>query len=413
MTGVSDSAEVTVAEREVLELKPIEEIVLEPLHSKGLLVDGEWWQPDPVEPVSFWRRNFLFFVTILLPITASIIYFGFLTGDQYVSEAHFLVRTSSHEEFGNLAALMQNQKLSRAADETYALTDYMTSRDAMNLVSRTGLLQRILSRPDAGPFERFPGPLIRNDEENLYRRFKDHVKTTIDGESGISELKVYAFTPADAEQLATALLAGGEQLINRLNTRAHDDALAYANKNVATAKTRLVEVENSLERFRNNNRIIAPDKEASLSLQSLTKMRSALAELQANLRQKMALTPRSPALASMREQIKASQAEIDRLNKGIAGDHGSMAGKLGEFEKLTLDRTLAAKGLEASTVMLESAERDARQQQLYIETIVAPGVPDQALYPYRLLFILISIVCAFTMRWFLSALGRTVLEHRA
>ena len=283
----------------------------------------------------------------------------------------------------------------------------------MNLVSRDGLLQRVLSRPTAGPFERFPGPLIRNDEENLYRRFKQHVQTKIDSESGISELKVYAFTPSDAEQLATSLLAGGEQLINRLNTRAHDDALAYANKNVAAAKDRLIEVENNLERFRNSNRIIAPDKEASLSLQSITKMRSALAELRATLRQKMTVTPRSPALASLREQIKASQLEIDRLNKGIAGNHSSMAGKLGDFEKLTLDRTLSAKALEASTVMLESAERDARQQQLYIETIVTPGLPDQALYPYRLLSILIAIVGAFTMRWFLGALGRTVLEHRA
>ena len=398
---------------EPIELKAGDDLVLQPLLTPGELVQGEWWQPAVTEPASSWTRNALFIFTILLPITAGIIYFGFLTGDQYVSEAHFIVRTSSHDEIGNLAALVQNQKLSRAADETYALTDFMTSRDALSLVSGDGLIQRLLNRPEAGPFERFPALFFLNTQEKLYRRFKQHVTATIDSESGISTLTVNAFTPSDAQALATALLDGGERLINQLNMRAHEDALGYAEKNVGTARARLDECEDRLAKFRNANKIIAPDQEASASLKSITDLRGELAELKAKLRQSVALTPRSPALNALREQIRALQAEADSLTKNTAGNRGSLAGKLGEYESLALDRALAAKALESSTLVLDTAERDARQQQLYVETIVAPGRPDQALYPYRTLSILIVVVSAFVLRWFIDAVGRTILEHRA
>ena len=308
---------------------------------------------------------------------------------------------------------MQTQKLSRAADETYALSDFMTSRDALALATRGGLLQRLLSRPQAGPLERFPSRVFRNSEDWLYWRFRQHVTTSIDSESGISTLAVTAYDPNDAQALVTTLLAGGEQLANRLNTRAHDDALAYADRNVATARARLTEAEDRLGQFRDANRVVAPDKEASLGLKSLTEMRTQLAELTATLRQKTALTPRSPTLGPLREQVRALRGEIDAMSRDVAGDKASMAGKLGGYEKLVLDRTLAAKAFEASTVLLESAQHDARLQQLYVETIVAPSLPDEALYPYRILAILVVAAAAFALRWFIGALGRTVMEHRA
>lgn len=402
--------EPVVLEPAVLESKPI---VLEPLHREGDLVGNEWWAPAEPERPGFFRRHGLFVGLILLPIASAILYFGFLTGDQYVSEAHFIVRTAAHDEMGNLAALVQTQKLSRAADETYALSDYMTSRDALALVTRTGLLQRLLSRPSAGPLERYPSSIFRNSEDWLYWRFRQHVTTSIDSDSGISTLTVTAFDPADAKAMTLALLAGGEALANRLNTRAHEDALAYADRNVAGARARLTEAENRLGQFRNANRVIAPDKEASAGLKSLTDLRTQLAELTASLNQAASLTPRSPTLRPMRERVRALRGEIDAMSRTVAGDKASLAGKVGGFEKLVLDRTLAAKTFEASTVLLESAQRDARQQQLYVETIVAPSLPDQALYPHRILAILLVAAAAFALRWFVGALGRTVMEHRA
>ena len=64
-----------------------------------------------------------------VPVVLAILYFGFIASGQFVSEARFVVRTSSHNDVGNLASLMQNQKISRASDETFAVADYLKSRD--------------------------------------------------------------------------------------------------------------------------------------------------------------------------------------------------------------------------------------------------------------------------------------------
>ena len=89
-----------------------------------------------------------------------------------------------------------------------------------------------------------------------------------------------------------------------------------------------------------------------------------------------------------------------------------MASKLAEFDKLILDRVLAAKSLEAAVAQFESARKDAQQQQLYLETIVEPNLADQALYPKRilsLLFVLGTSLCVFGL---VRESPSTVSEHQ-
>ena len=65
-------------------------------------------------------------------IAIAILYFGFIASDQFVSETRFMVRTASNGDSANLASFMQDQKITRATDETIAVSEFMTSRDALN-----------------------------------------------------------------------------------------------------------------------------------------------------------------------------------------------------------------------------------------------------------------------------------------
>ena len=48
--------------------------------------------------------------------------------------------------------------------------------------------------------------------------------------------------------------------------------------------------------------------------------------------------------------------------------------------------------LQTSVSALETAEVTVQQQQLYIERVAAPNIPDRALYPYKLLDTLIAVI---------------------
>ena len=206
----------------------ISEINLQPAYEQGELALGDWWTAPPASRASFLRRHWFFGAFVVLPMAIASIYFFFIASDQFTSEARFIVRSTSGANSGGLTSLMQGQKLSRAADETYAVNEYMVSRDAVDALVKDANLRGVLSRDEADIFNRFPNFYERDNKEMLFKHFLRFVKVDVDEDSGISTLYVRAFRPDDAQALASALLRNGEVLVNKLNERAHIDALNYA-----------------------------------------------------------------------------------------------------------------------------------------------------------------------------------------
>lgn len=390
----------------------VTEIELEPIYSKGELVPDRWWEPPAPKRVSLFRRHWLFVVTVAAPVALACLYFGLVAADQFISEAHFIVRTSARADVGNLASLIQGQKLSRATDETFAVSEYLISRDAMAAVVKDNRLRDILARPQADVFNRFPNFYSRDTDESLYWHFRRFVDVKIEPESGICTLRVRAFSAEDSRDLAEALLQNGEALVNRLNARAYDDALRYATRLVEEQKQKLVEAEERLTRFRNAQRVIDPNKESATALDNLGKMMAGLMELEAMVGQQTAMAASSPQIAPLVEKIRAYRAEIAKERARIAGGDASMASKLSVFDGLVLDRELASKALEAAVIHLTNSRQVSEQQQLYLQTIVEPNLADESRYPKRFLSVVLVLAGSLCVFWVAKAFIGTVLEHQ-
>jgi len=395
------------------ETAQISEIELQPIRSKGELVVDDWWEVRETEPEPFWRRHWLFLSTVCLPVASAIVYFCLIASNQYVSEARFLVRTSSLGDTANLASFMQNQKISRATDETIAVTEFITSRDALaNLVQNSQLLD-ILSRKGADVFNRFPNFYSRNNTEGLFRHFKSFVDVHVESDSGIATLKVNAFTPEDAQRLARALLTDAEQFVNRLNTRVYRDTLALANRAVDEERAKFAGIEERLTRYRDEKRVIDPNREATVALAQLGKMMATLSQAESALSREIAETPRSPQIASMTANVKSLREEIAKEREQISGSSASLAGKFADYDQLELDRALAASGLQTAVSQLAKARQDLEAQQYYLQTVVEPNTPDQAYYPRRVLGIALVSGMSLCIYWIVGALLRNIKEHQA
>jgi len=390
----------------------IQQVALRSVRAPGELIGLDWSEAEaPQTRVGFWRRHWLFFAVVVLPVVAAILYFCFLASDRYVSEAQFLVRTASQSESANLAAFMQNQKISRASDETFAVAQYLVSRDAFrSLVDHDGL-RSVLSGPGADFMWRFPNFYSRDTLESLYRHFLSFVEVRVDSESGIATLRVSAFTPADSQMLAKALLDNADALVNQLNTRLFDDSLRLAQKFVDEERAKLDDVETRLTAFRNAQNVIDPGKESTAALEQLGKMMSDLMQAESALSQEISEAPQSPHIQAMKDNVQALQGQVADMRAKISGDQSSLAGKLAQFDQLMLDRELAARGLGAAEARLITARQDLEQKQFYLQTVVEPGLPDQPGYPLRALDVAIVFgisMCAFGV---LRVLLHNVAEH--
>jgi capsular polysaccharide transport system permease protein len=394
-------------------LSRIREIKLEPLLSKGELILDKWWEHAQPRQTSLLERHWLFLLTVCLPLVLAIVYFGFIASGQFVSEAHFVVRTSSHSDLGNIASFMQDQKISRASDETFAVAEYLKSRDILNSLVAHKDLRAILSRPEADFINRFPNFYSRDNWEELYEHFLQFVDVRIDAQSGIATLRVRAFRPEDAQELTIAMLSDAESLVNHMNTRVFDDTMRLASAAVEEERGKFIDVEKRLTQYRNSQNVVDPNKESAAALDRLGKLMGSLMQSESALSQEIAQAPLSPQIESLRASVASMREEIAKQRGKISGTETSLVNKLSDFDQLMLDRELASRSLGAAVSRYASARQDLLQQQYYLQPVVEPNLPDLALYPKRMLNILFTFVISLCAFWIARSVLQNIMEHVA
>jgi len=390
----------------------IEEIELQPVHAKGELVVDNWWQPEHApESLPFARKYALELITLVLPLAVGIFYLAIIAAPRYVSESEFMVRTLGSSDMGNLATLLTDQKVTRASDETYAVSAFMTSRDAVDTLVKNDRLRDILDSPQADFINRFPNFYTRNTRERLYWHFQNHVDLDVSSESGIAKLDVVAFTPQDALALNKAMLRNAEDFVNQLNTRIFSDSLNIAAADVEAQKTKFTEIEARLTAYRNTQSVLDPTKEVADTLSRIGVLMTKLSRAESEMAQTTTLAPRSPQLAPLASETAALREQIAAERGRMAGDQGSLAGKFAEFDRIMLDRTLASKQLESALATYDKARADATRQHFYLQTVVSPEAPDMATRPRRLVnFAALAALC-LCLYAITRAVMRNIREH--
>jgi capsular polysaccharide transport system permease protein len=390
----------------------VNEVELQPIHSKGELVVDNWWRPaEAPQPKSLHRRYGLEFFALALPIALGVVYQLAIAAPRYVSESEFMVRTLASGDMGALATLLTDQKVTRASDETYAVSEYLTSRDAVDaLVAQDGL-KAILARPQGDFINRFPNFYTRDTSEQLYRHFQNFVDLKVDSDSGIARLRTIAFTSQDSVSLNKAMLKNAEAFVNRLNGRIFNDSLAVARREVQAQKAKLAEIEARLTAYRNAENVVDPNREVAAALTRIGALMTKLSKAESALAETTTLAPRAPQIAALNSEVSALREQVASERRRMAGRGDSLSAKFAEFDRIMLDRTLASKQLEAALAEYDKARQDLTRQHFYLQTVVDPDAPDQAELPRRLLnIVLIGAVslCGYSI---LRALIRNVREH--
>ena len=95
----------------------------------------------------------------------------------------------------------------------------------------------------------------------------------------------------------------------------------------------------------------------------------------------------------------------------MTGGNDALSGKISAYERIALNREFADRGLALATTSIELARQEVRRQQIYIETVVRPNLPDEALEPRRwrgFFTVFLFSFAVFAMGWFLLT---AVREH--
>lgn len=327
-------------------------------------------------------------IVVGLPTLLAAIYFLLIASPRYVSEARFIVRAPAKEQPSSLGVALQGVGIASTQTDAFAVHEYVESPNALREMSRTLDLRRIYGQSAADPFSRVPKPWQTGSFDELHSGLKGYLTIGYNATTGISTLRVEAFSPKDAQAVAQQLLIGGERLINNLNERANQDAVNQAEMTVEKARNRLAVIQGELTAFRNREQFFDPEQSASVSTELIGKLAVELANARAERALVAEQTPESPTLPALDGRIRALSTQLDVERGRIAGDSDSLVRKAGAYEAMILNRELASRAVAAASASLESAQIDARRQKLYLDRVVDPTLPSDASQPKRLLSIL-------------------------
>src|SRR5439155_1598481 len=144
----------------------------------------------------------------------------------YSSEVKFILRGPNKAPTSAISAMLSSPGAAGGSEDTYAVLDYITSRDAARRLEREVDLRALLSRPEGDLITRFPGIWFwRHDFEALYSSYLRFISVERDSNSSVSTLAVKAYRPEDAHRIARALLEFSEQ---RTKITGDSDSVATA-----------------------------------------------------------------------------------------------------------------------------------------------------------------------------------------
>ncbi len=334
-----------------------------------------------------WTRvwPFLRMILVLLPTVMSAVYYGLIASDRYVSEARFVIHTASKPAglLGGLSALLQLAGLQSSQNDAYAVRDFITSRDGLATISQKLDLRRRYGVPDADPLTRYPSIFYGRSDEDFYRYFQTMLTAVVNNTSGLTILRVEAFRPADAHLIALSLLEQSEQLVNRLNERLQQASLKLARGELARAEERKIATAVAITAFRNKEVMLDPNKETAALIGLIGQLSSQLAQSKMQMEETKANSPNSPQLQPLQQRVDAISRQIDEQRAKFSGDAAGLAQKIAQFERLELEDQFAIRALAQATASMEASRLEARRQQLFLERVVEPGTPDEAIMPQR------------------------------
>jgi capsular polysaccharide transport system permease protein len=297
-------------------------------------------------------RNKLFLLLVVAPTLLSVIYFGLIASNIYISESRFIVRSPSKDSIssmgGGFSGVIGKMGLNNSENDSFTAENYIQSRDALGILNDKLKIKEVYSESTIDRLHRFAGMRFwDNSLERFYEYYlSDIISINHDESSGITILTVRAYTPHLAYVINEQLNDLSEVLINRLNLRARQDMLEFAQKEVGLARNKVENINQKISQFRNQKQ------------------------------------------------------------------SGSSEQQVAIFQQLGSEKDFADRNLAAAFASLEQARIEAIKKQLYLERVANPSKPDSALEPKRIRGIITVFVLGLVLWGIASMIIAGVKEHQ-
>jgi capsular polysaccharide transport system permease protein len=185
----------------------------------------------------------------------------------------------------------------------------------------------------------------------------------------------------------------------------------YAADEVKLATDKATTAAVALFEYRSKHEVFEPDKQAAIQLESVAKIQEELIATEAQLAQVQKLSPNNPQIGGLESRAATLRHAIETEAAKVTSANGSFSARAPNFERLTLEMEFADKQLGVALADLETARSEALRQQLYLDRLVQPNLPDKAMEPRRIRSVFTVFLIGLISWGMVSLLVAAIREH--
>ncbi|AUA57985.1 ABC transporter permease [Achromobacter spanius] len=360
------------------------------------------------------KSNRLVIWLVGMPMILALVYYSAFALDRYLSTAQVAVRQVGNAETPQVPglAVMLSGLNPTSREETLYLREFLTSQDMLDVLQQKVDWSSHYSGRWQDPIFWLSGSAQREDLLEYYRRV---VSAQFNEQTGLLTVSVQAFDAVFAKEVLKIMLAESERFVNELSHRMAREQMAFAQSELAKARTEYEDRREDMLRFQNDNNLL--DAEATAKARA-----GIIADLEANLTKERTLlkgligtlNADTPQIRQQRNRISAVEqqlaSEIQRLVSQKGGDKLNVVAS--RYRNLAIDAAISEEAYKFAVSSVESTRMEASKKLRSLVTVVSPNLPDRAVYPeriYNLITLLVALGLLYGIARFVIA---TVEDHR-
>ena len=335
-------------------------------------------------------------------------YFGFMARDRYLVSSKFVIKNHTSEGTGGTALSLNSPSsiVQGSIEDGRFLITYLRSQSVFSSIyENTGNLKAI--RP-IHTNRRLTHPKKNEPRLNFINYRKRH-ELHPDIMSGILTLKTYGFTPQSAHKMNKILINESKNFFKSVNNEISSSQLEFSRKQLNKAKIQLTLANNTLNNFKDSNKILNATLEKDNSAEFLSNLQNRLIDLKvdyASVRNQY-LDPQAPELVYLQDQIYELEKQIKQERNKILLNKSEGLNQLStESSRLESDVIYAADAYKGAKANYEATQRESQEQMKYMIMLSNPYIPSTPDRRWRFKAIVISLgilALLISLRQFISS----------
>lgn len=356
-------------------------------------------------------KRYPIWVACLISIVVVSVYWALWASNRYISETNVVLESPQIAAPSlNFQTLLSGG--GGSSTDMLLLRDYLLSVDMLKKVDGYVDFRAHYSADRIDYFSSLASPDVSIEE--LHQYYLQQVSVELDDYAKVLRIKVSAFSPYMAHEIAAYMLKEGERHMNMMGQRLAEEQVAFLENQVSNLNVIFEKSRRELINYQNKNGLISPAGTLENINTVVASLEATLASLRAKkIAERSYQSQKSSDIIRIDAEIAALMQQINVERSKMAQNSGEALNEVSaEYQTLELKMKFAQESYSGALAALENTRIEAARKLKQVSVLQSPTLPEYSVSPRRFYNAVVFALMVLFIGLIVQMLVIIIKDHR-